>query len=227
MDSALKIALPPSYPGVKVYYQVFQNVSVLTGSSKIDQVIGQVESELRSKYTLDSITENPEIKYWTSLYAKMGVDVRKHKPACLSIAERILRGRNIPRINSLVDIANLVMAKHLHPVGAFDFDQIRGNILLRLSEPGERYVALFEKEPTSVPPGEIVYADADGIFSRYSKDADRTKITSNTIRVLYVVDGTPQTENSMLETAARYLSELVSFLNPHAVLDEGSSLVCT
>src|SRR3989338_3798706 len=56
---------------------------------------------------------------------------------------------------------------------------------------------------------EIVYADDDKIFSRYSKDCDLTKITPQTNKVFFVIDGT---KDNSREEIMEYLNRLESII---------------
>jgi len=139
----------------------------------------------------------------------MGLNPNKIMLAQLSMIKRVCKGGNIPNINTIVDLANIMAAKSNLPVGAFDLDKISGDITLRTSKAGEKYLPLFENVEEEVPENEIVYADEEKIFSRYSKDCDITKVTLDTKSIFYVVDGTKTVSS---ENILQYLNELETFL---------------
>jgi len=77
-----------------------------------------------------------------------------------------LRGRlaevDLKPINNVVDVTNFVMAELAQPMHAFDRDRLQGNaILVRSARPGERLVALDERE-YGVGAANLVIADAAG-----------------------------------------------------------------
>ncbi len=49
------------------------------------------------------------------------------------------RGESLPRINSLVDVANLVSLRLQVPVGLYDLAMVRGPLTVRLGREGEAY----------------------------------------------------------------------------------------
>lgn len=201
--------LKDRFPGIKVAFLLLRNAKVVSTPPRQKKRARLIENELRTSFDEASIQDEPSIASWIELYRIMGLDVSSVRPAQLELALNVLRGKNIPKINAMVDAANMLAITSKSPVGAFDLDRLAGPVALRLSASGEIYVPLFCSEPEAIPPNEIVYADAEGVFSRYSKDADRTKITSDTRNVLFVIDGTPLIEKQFLLTALNDLSELL------------------
>jgi len=61
------------------------------------------------------------------------------------LARRILRGKNFPRINDVVDIANAVSLMTLIPIGLYDIDRISPPLILRLSRGGEVFTGIGSK----------------------------------------------------------------------------------
>lgn len=196
--------------GVKIAYLLLHNAQVISTPPRQKKRARATENELRSFFDHKSILTESNIASWIDLYKSMDLDVTEIRPAQLELALNVLHGKNIPKINNIVDAANMLALTSKCPVGAFDLDNLVTPVMLRLSEAGETYVPLFCSEPETVPLGEIVYADNEGIFSRYSKDADRTKITLDTQNVLYVVDGAPSTEKMVLLRALDVLSDLLT-----------------
>lgn len=208
------------YPGIRVAYIVAKNLDVISTPPRQKKINRAAEKLFREKNTLENLEQNKKIASWIELYKKMGVYSSDCLPAQFTLARRILKGNVIPKINNIVDLANLLALKSLLPVGAFDWDNLQGNIELRFSKKSESYIALFEEDETPVPDGEIVYADEIGIFSRYSKDADRTKIIDHTKAVFFVIDGTEVTTNDELVSFQDELISILKDVTDSAVISE-------
>lgn len=221
----VSVDLPDKFAGVKVHYLVYENITVSSIPPRVKKQARRIEAELNERHTIATIRDDPIILSWISLYQEMGIDADEIRPACYESAYNILTGRNIAKINNIVDIANITMAKFLFPVGAFDFGNIEGDISLRISQKGENYVPLFSSEEEEIPEGEIVYADSKGIFSRYSKDADRTRIRDETKTVIFVIDGTKDVSDVQLSDCARFLGGMVADIITDAKLIE-NKFVC-
>jgi|GEM_PF-3173042 len=198
-----------NYGNIKISYCIFRNVDVLNTPPRMKKVARSVERDIREHLSSESWEKQLNIDTWMKLFNNMGLMEIEERPASVQLVERILSGKNIYKINNIVDAANITAAKYLVPVGVFNFDSITPPIKLRMALPGENMIPLFQEDPIEVNLKEIVYTDASGIFSRYSKDADRTKITDDTKNVFAVVDGTDEIDRGYLEEARSFLISLI------------------
>ena len=114
-----------------------------------------------------------------ALYRKFGTDPTRVRPSSEALLRRLRRGDPLPRVNSLVDVANAMSVLLQVPVGLYDLDRVKGSALtLRLGREGEGYTGIG-KERVNVA-GRICVADADGPCGNPSADSARTMITTGT-----------------------------------------------
>ncbi|HEX2647291.1 MAG TPA: phenylalanine--tRNA ligase beta subunit-related protein [Candidatus Dormibacteraeota bacterium] len=119
------------------------------------------------------------------LYRKFGVDPTRVRPSSEALLRRIKRGEGLPRVNSLVDVANAMSVQLQVPVGLYDMDKVKGEeLVMRLGADGEGYAGIG-KEKVNVG-GRIVVADAEGPIGNPSADSARTMITIDTERAAWV-----------------------------------------
>jgi len=113
------------------------------------------------------------------LYRKFGVDPTRVRPSSEALLRRMKKGEPLPRINSLVDVANAMSVQLQVPVGLYDMGKIKGEVLtIRLGRDGESYEGIG-KERINVA-GRICVADHDGPCGNPSADSRRTMITTDT-----------------------------------------------
>lgn len=118
------------------------------------------------------------------LYRRFGTDPTRHRPSSEALLRRARRGE-WPRINSLVDVANLMSLLLQVPVGLHDLGQVQGGqVTLRLGSDGEGYEGIG-KEHVNVA-GRLCVADEAGACGSPSADSARTKITTDTERALWL-----------------------------------------
>lgn len=201
--------------GIKLGFLFAENIKVVNDSPLLANLRRETAVEIQTK-DYSHYLEEKNIKGWLEQFKKMGLNPNQTTPAQVAMIKRICKGGNIPNINVMVDLANIMAVKSKLPVGAFDLDKIVGDITLRNSMRGEKYLPLFETAEEEVPCDEIVYSDNEKIFSRYSKDCDQTKITSATTRIFFVIDGIQENPK---EEIAHYLDELESLLIKHLQAD--------
>ena len=113
------------------------------------------------------------------LYRRFGVDPTKVRPSSEALARRIKKGDPLPRINSLVDVANALSVQLQVPVGLYDLSRVKGEeLVIRLGADGESYEGIG-KERVNVA-GRLCVADANGPCGNPSADSARTMITTAT-----------------------------------------------
>jgi DNA/RNA-binding domain of Phe-tRNA-synthetase-like protein len=170
------------------------------------------EIELSTQMKLGSdLDDNPFIHAWRCAYKKFGVDPSREEPSAEALIMRLLKGKGFPTINTAVDSYNLISTKHTIPMGAYDADKLEGDIQLRFSRAGERFIPLGESE-TALTQGIIVYADAKKILTRdfNNRDSDLTKITLTTKNILLTVDGIPPFTKEDVLQATKEAAELIA-----------------
>ncbi|HEY0829850.1 MAG TPA: phenylalanine--tRNA ligase beta subunit-related protein [Candidatus Dormibacteraeota bacterium] len=113
------------------------------------------------------------------LYRRFGVDPTRVRPSSEALLRRMKKGEPLPRINSLVDVANAMSVQLQVPVGLYDLGKVKGQeLVIRLGGEGESYEGIG-KERINVA-GRICVADADGPCGNPSADSRRTMITTDT-----------------------------------------------
>jgi DNA/RNA-binding domain of Phe-tRNA-synthetase-like protein len=113
------------------------------------------------------------------LYRRFGVDPTRVRPSSEALLRRMKKGEPLPRINSLVDVANAMSVQLQVPVGLYDLGKVKGEeLVIRLGGEGESYEGIG-KERINVA-GRICVADADGPCGNPSADSRRTMITTDT-----------------------------------------------
>lgn len=120
-----------------------------------------------------------------ALYRRFGIDPTRVRPSSEALLRRLKKGEPLPRVNSLVDVANALSVQLQVPVGLYDLDRAKGDALvIRLGAEGEGYTGI-RKEHVNVA-GRLCVADADGPLGNPSADSARTMITTSTERAAWI-----------------------------------------
>ena len=119
------------------------------------------------------------------LYRRFGTHPTRMRPSSEALLRRMKKGEPLPRINSLVDVANALSVQLQVPVGLYDLDHVKGEeLVVRLGLKGESYEGIG-KERVNVE-GRICVADAEGACGNPSADSARTMITTATERAAWI-----------------------------------------
>jgi DNA/RNA-binding domain of Phe-tRNA-synthetase-like protein len=120
-----------------------------------------------------------------ALYRRFGIDPTRVRPSSEALLRRLKKGEPLPRVNSLVDVANAMSVQLQVPVGLYDLEKTKGDeLVVRLGVQGESYTGIG-KERVNVA-GRICVADADGPCGNPSADSARTMITTDTERAAWI-----------------------------------------
>ena len=127
----------------------------------------------------------PSVQETRSLFHRLGIDPTKHRPSSEALLRRVLQGRGLPTVNSVVDVCNLVSLEHQLPLGLYDRDRLRGPVRVRLGREGEGYSGI-RKQHVNLR-DKLLLADDDGPFGAPTSDSARTSVTETTTNVLVVL----------------------------------------
>lgn len=120
-----------------------------------------------------------------ALYRRFGIDPTKVRPSSEALLRRLKKGEPLPRVNSLVDVANAMSVRLQVPVGLYDLDKAVGEeLVIRIGREGESYTGI-RKDLVNVA-GRLCIADAKGPCGNPSSDSERTMITTDTQRAAWV-----------------------------------------
>lgn len=149
--------------------------------------IGRAEEELREMCRLEEINGHPAIRATRRAYKRLGKDPNRYRPSAEALRRRIVRGLPLYKIDSLVDIINLVSIRTGFSIGGFDADKIQGELVLGIGREGEAYQGIGRGELNIA--GLPVYRDRIGGVGTPTSDEERTKIEEETSRLLMIING--------------------------------------
>lgn len=105
------------------------------------------------------LSELPSLSAWRRAFSAFGVSPTKYRSAAEALLRRLTKKGDIPCINTLVDIGNLVSIRYGLPVAIFDARQIATPITVHYAAGSEHYSELASGETMHPEPGEVVFSD--------------------------------------------------------------------
>ena len=177
-------------------------------------MLRQGEKQIREDPFLETFKEHPALAGWQEAFRSLGVNPNKYPPSMTNLIKRVRSGKELPFINPLVCLFNIVSMKYLVPCGGDDLRHVREKVLLCFASGEERYVPLGQPEMTETPDaGEVVLKDTSSgeIFCRKWcwKNGERSKIDTDSIKVAINVDCMPPVEEATARAAAEELASLI------------------
>lgn len=209
----LKLAneVEKEFPNLKVLIMKIENVKIQKDNIELEKFKEEVIKEVLEKYDLKSLKDEATFRAYRNFFWKIGIDPTKIRPAAEALVRRILQGNPIPRVNTLVDAYNLASIKTGIAIAAFDLDKLKGDIVMRFAKENEEFLGIGMKDPIKLTGKEIVISDDEKIIAIYPyRDAENTKITFETSKVLFLICGVPDIAEEALINAAKVTIDYVT-----------------
>lgn len=164
-------------------------------------------SRFREELTTESLKEITSIAATRRVYKACGKDPSRYRPASEALIRRVLQGKELYRLNTLVDLVNLASIAFGYSIGGFDADRFVGDTLtLGIGREGEPYEGIG-RGMINIQ-GLPVYRDAVGGVGTPTSDNERTKITDDTSHLIVLINGYDGNEQRVRENA-EYIQTLL------------------
>lgn len=109
------------------------------------------------------LSEIETLAGWRSAFRQFGVDPTQYRSAAEALLRRLIKKGDIPCINAVVDICNLVSIRYALPVAAFDLRHVQGTITVQFANGQERFTPLGETGIEHPELGEVIFMDEAGL----------------------------------------------------------------
>lgn len=169
--------------------------------------INAMGSKYRSMLTTESLKQLPGIAATRRVYRACGKDPSRYRPASEALIRRLLMGKSLYQIDTLVDLTNLASIAYGYSIGGFDADKFDGETLtLGIGRAGEPYEGIG-RGLINIE-GLPVYRDATGGVGTPTSDNERTKLTLQTTHLVVLINGYDSNEANV-KANAEYIRELL------------------
>ncbi|GIN19364.1 MAG TPA: hypothetical protein DEO65_09210 [Bacillus bacterium] len=205
MEVNIAPSLYEDIPDMKIGVIYYDNITVgdspqmLKGRLQLFQESAYFELEDKN------VTDYEEIKEWRAIFKKLGKDPNRYRHSAEALYRRVKKQNFLPPLNSATDLNNFFSLEYKIPLGIYDKDQIKGNVVLRKGRAGEQYEGLNGRKNNAE--NLLVTSDDEGPFGSPFVDSSRTAITSNTTSALQIVYLTPKIQ---LHNARELVGSLAS-----------------
>lgn len=102
--------------------------------------IHQLGEKFKASLTTETLKEIPSIAATRRVYRACGKDPSRYRPAAEALIRRMLKGKELYQIDTLVDLINVASIAYGYSIGGFDADKFIGDTLrLGVGREGEPY----------------------------------------------------------------------------------------
>jgi DNA/RNA-binding domain of Phe-tRNA-synthetase-like protein len=179
------------------------------------------QASVRERIGDTPLSELPTLAAWRGVFRGFGVNPTKYRSAAEALLRRLTKQGELPSIDTLVDLANLVSIRYALPVAVFDQRDVVGGTTVRLADGSERWGDLGSSEAEHPDAGEVIFVDDEGSVSarrwcwRQSRGSAAREDSSD---ILVTVEGHHDAAADDVDRALRDLQALLgSFAAPATV----------
>lgn len=199
------------FPGLQVLLRSISGLRVERENGQLELFKERVIEEIKGKYRLETVKDEPVFRAYRDFFWRAGIDPTKTRPAAEALIRRILSGKPLPKINTLVDSYNLASTQTGVALGAFDAGKLKGDLTLRLAKKGEKFLGIGMSQPIILEGVELVVSDEEKLIAIYPyRDSEETKVTLETTDLCLLVCGAPGIEGRKLAEAADTAVEYIT-----------------
>ena len=182
--------------------------------------IDALGEKYKQTLTTESLKEMSGIAATRRVYRACGKDPSRYRPASEALIRRMLQGKKLYQIDTLVDLVNLASIAYGYSIGGFDADKFEGETLtLGVGKAGEPYEGIG-RGMINID-GLPVYRDEKGGVGTPTSDNERTKMELKTTHLVVLINGYDGNEQHVRENAV-FIQKL---LRKYCKSDGGSHFI--
>lgn len=198
------LSIAPQYRGAFIEASVTNSPT----SEALWKEIERLTDELRRDFDTTTIKERAGIRQTRAAYRAAGKDPSRYRPACEQLCRRVLQGKELYSIDTLVDLGNAISMQSGYTVAVVDRDKIKGDsITLGIGREGEPYEAIG-RGPLNIHQLPV-FRDETGGFATPTSDHVRTQCDAETRNVLIIINGYDG-DAARVDEAVRYALQLIT-----------------
>lgn len=163
--------------------------ATVVNSETGDELWNELQAEaarIAAAYATDTLSKRPAIAGTRQAYKTFGKDPARYRVSSEALCRRAIRGLDLYRINTLVDLINVVSMHSGYSIGGFDADRIEGDMTLGVGTADDVFHGIG-RGLLNIE-GMPVYRDNVGGVGTPTSDEERTKITMGTTNLLITIN---------------------------------------
>lgn len=210
----------PAYRGFVIYARGISNGP---SDARTRGLLEDAAARARDSFGETRASADPHVAAWRETFSSFGAKPSRYPSSLEALLGRVLRTGELPSVNRLVDIYNVVSVTRALPIGGEDLDQLRGDGVLRFARGDEEFVVFHGgAEDASTPrEGEVIWADDEGVTCRRWnwRQCRRTQLTDDSTAAYFLLEAIGDYPDEELAAATSELGERILELCPEAELE--------
>ncbi|NJL92726.1 MAG: hypothetical protein HC915_02820 [Anaerolineae bacterium] len=171
------------------------------------------QAAVRARLGDSPLSEVPSLAGWRAAFRQFNVEPTKYRSAAEALLRRLTKSGDIPSLNLLVDLGNLVSIRHALPVAVLDTAGWQAPLTVQFAKGDEVFVPLGQPEPENPEPGEVIFADeAKAVMARRWcwRQSDPSAARESSTHVLITIEAQHEAGPAAVDAALQNLVGLLA-----------------
>jgi len=208
-----------SHPAATIGLLELSEVVSTCSSPRLDEWKREAERSLRERYqgfTRQDFLSLPVMAAYERYYKHFN----KTYHVQLQVESIVLKGKNLPSVSPLVDANFIAEVETFVLTAGHDVTKLRGSISIDVSRKDDHMIQMSGVSK-AIRAGDMVMKDGDSICCSiiYGQD-NRSPISSETSRVLYVAYAPAGVPMELVDTQLRRIEENIRLFSPTAIIEQ-------
>jgi DNA/RNA-binding domain of Phe-tRNA-synthetase-like protein len=207
------------YPGIHAGIVIASGLTNGPTPPALQERYREAQKEIAERLATTPPAGLPSIAAWRRAFAAFGAKPTQYRSAAEALLRRLAKHGDIPSINCLVDLGNLVSIRYALPVAVVDLAGIDGGITVRFATGTERFTDLGSADPVAPEPGEVVFVDRAGVACARRwcwRQSAQSATRETTTDALVVVEGLHDGAEGDVAAAREEIVALIGEFQPAA-----------
>ncbi len=174
------------------------------------EAVRKAEESLRSQYTSDEVREIYNVRCYRDIMKDTGINPNKFPPSVEAMFKRILKGGELPVINALVDLCNVVSISNVISLGAHDLKDMKADLEVRFGKEDDVFLPFGETETEKIDTGELIFTSGKEVQTRkwVWRQSELGKITLDSKDIFFQLVGF-ESKKELLQNAVEDIETMV------------------
>ncbi len=196
-------------PGLCVGLVEARGVDNSVARPEVDALLDAAVADAQARLADMKASDDARVQPYREAFHALGMSPSRYPSSNIALLRRIAKGKDLWRVNPVVDLGNAISIKYGLPLGAHVMEADEG-LDLRFSRPGDIFVELGATEPDpTLEPGELVYAAGNLVHTRRWtwRQSENGKVEAKgDLDLLFPIDGFVDVNDAQVTAACEELT---------------------
>lgn len=201
------------YPNLVGGVIIARNLNNQTTPADFSREFAVEQQAVKTRIGETALSQLASIAAWRSTFSSFGVEPTKYRSAPEALLRRLTKKGDLPNLNLLVDIGNLISIRYALPVCVIDAHSLAGqSVTVRFAEGNEPFTPLKGSELEHPEAGEVIFVDNENVVMARRwcwRQSEQSSAQLDTTEAIIVIEAQHKNAQPQVESAIRDLSGLL------------------